>query len=107
MTRPHAAEPLAPAPEQPPRALDPADRPLQRVLDLVRAGLPITVREFALLQRESVSAFHKKAKRGVYDDFLIPGAIGPKRYSGVKVQRYLNGEIVDEARRVFGTRRRG
>jgi hypothetical protein len=75
---------------------------LQRVLRLVRLGLPLSAKEFALLLREDVATFHRKAKLGTYEGFRIPGAIGPKRYSGVKVRRYLAGEPVDESVSVFG-----
>jgi hypothetical protein len=67
----------------------------QRALDLCRVGAPLKASELALVMRKGIGQFHKLAKRGTYDDFLIPGALGPARYSGVKVQRYLNGEVVD------------
>src|SRR5687768_4917958 len=71
------------------------DRERERVLELVRLGLPISAREFALVRRVGVSQFHRRAKRGAYDEFRIPGEPGPKHYSGVKVQRFLNGEPIE------------
>jgi hypothetical protein len=82
-----------------------AEAARERALKLVSAGVPISAKEFAAIRREHVGTFHKRRKLGAFDDFVIPGAIGPKRYSAVKVQRYLNGEVVDEPRRSFGRRR--
>lgn len=76
----------------------------QRALRLIAAGLPITAAEFATIQRESRSQFHRKAKRGVYDDLKLKLATGPKSYSGVLVGRYLRGEELQPA--TFGRRKR-
>lgn len=80
--------------------------PRAAVLDLVAAGLPISAQEFAALERIGVAYFHKQAKRGVYDDFLLKPALGPKRYSGVLIARYLRGEAIDGPALGFGRRRR-
>lgn len=83
-----------------------AETARQRALDLARAGLPLNAREFALILGKGLSQFHKQAKRGAFEDFLLRPAFGPKRYSGVKVQRYLAGEVVDGPTLTFGRRKR-
>ncbi len=81
----------------------------QRALALAQAGLPLNAKEFALIRRLDVSTFHKKAKLGAFDEFLLRPALGTKRYSGVLVARWLRGEVLEESApaRVFGRKRRG
>lgn len=77
------------------------------MLDLVRSGLPISAAEFAILRRETVSWFHKQARRGAFDAFRIPGELGTKRYAGVKVQRWLDGEPIEADRTWAPGQKRG
>ena len=77
----------------------------QRAVDVASAGLPLCARELALVLRVGLSQFHRQAKRGAYDDFLLRPAFGPKRYSGVLVSRYLRGEVVDAPALTFGRKR--
>jgi hypothetical protein len=44
------------------------------------------------LWRIGRSEFFKLKKAGAFDAFLVRPAVGPKCYSGILVQRYLNGE---------------
>jgi hypothetical protein len=73
-----------------------------RALELIRLGLPISARELAALLRLGISQFHKREKAGAFDDLRIPGAIGVRRFSGPKVQKFLAGELLDDSPRVFG-----
>jgi hypothetical protein len=52
-----------------------------------------------------ISQFHKREKAGAFDDLRIPGAIGVRRFSGPKVQKFLAGELLDDSPRVFGRKR--
>lgn len=81
-------------------AVDPIASPdaeRARVLALVHAGLPLCVKDLAVIVRVSASQIHRREKTGAYVRLLLPGAFpGPKRYSGVLVGRWLRGEpLVD------------
>lgn len=70
---------------------DELDAARARALRLAEAGLPLCAKEVALLFREGVSQFYKKAKLGVYDVFKLKTYTGPKCYSGVLVSRHFHG----------------
>ena len=80
-----------------------AEAARERALALVHAGLPLGVRELALILRKGVSQVHREAKRGVYDDFRLRPALGPKRYSGVLIGRWLRGDVLNPP--TFGRKR--
>jgi len=39
-----------------------------------------------------VSQFYKNEQRGLYDIFKVDPPLGPKRFSGIKLARYVKGE---------------
>lgn len=53
----------------------------------------------------SRATFYRRERRGYYTDFLILPQLGPKAWSGEKVQRWLKGE--SRLRPMFGRRRAG
>lgn len=67
-----------------------------RAIKLAEAGAPLSAVEFAAIERIGISQFHKKAKRGIYDDFKLRPTLGPKCYSGVVIARYLRGEAIQD-----------
>lgn len=73
-------------------------------LDRAARGEPLALRDIAEIWRVSVSRAHRLEKAGQFDTFKLRPAIGPKRFSGVLVHRYLHGEPVYEP--VFGAKRR-
>lgn len=102
------ADVSTPAAEQHSRPLHASDGSCEtrraQALALAEAGLPLNARELAILLREELGHFYAKAKLGLFDDFLLRPALGTKRYSGVKVRRYLDGETLDVLS--FGRRKR-
>jgi hypothetical protein len=78
----------------------------QRAIDLAHAGLPLSAKEMALIFRMDVSTFHKKAKLGAFDDFRLRPALGTKHFSGARVARHLNGEVLEPPARHFGRTRK-
>lgn len=80
----------------------------QRAIELAHAGLPLSALEMALIFRETVSTFHKKLNRGVYDAFRLVPTLGDRHFSGARLTRYLNGEILEDvpASRNFGRKRK-
>ncbi len=75
----------------------------QRAIRVAAEGTPIGAEEFAAILRIGPSAFHRNAKRGLYDSFKLDPVLGPKCFSGVLVTRWLNGERLVEMS--FGRKR--
>ncbi len=73
------------------------------VRERIDAGLPLTIRDLAELFEVGIDQIYKNARLGKYDDFLLRPAFGPRKYSGVKVGRYLAGEALEELS--FGRKR--
>lgn len=88
---PHLSEQL-PQPgdvgtQEAPRALDAPAFDRHHPPDLV------DVHVLAAVFGVGVSQIYKRIKRGEFDKFAVhPQPIGPKRWSGVLLARYLNGE---------------
>lgn len=72
-------------------------------LRLAAAGLPLNVNDLAAILQIGKSACYRNAKVGTYDFLKLVPSVGPRCYSGVKVQRWLNGEPVEQPS--FGRRR--
>jgi hypothetical protein len=94
----------------PTRAFDPippidlTDDKTRAAIERAQAGEPLGGNELAEIFRIKHAQYHKLAKAGAFDVFLLKPAIGNKRYSGVKVYRYLCGDPVYEP--TFGRKRR-
>jgi len=67
-------------------------------------GEPLGPGEMAEIWRVKHTRFNQLEKAGAFDLFLLKPAIGQKRYSGIKVWRYLCGDPVYEPS--FGRKRR-
>ena len=78
---------------------------LSLALSRAARGEPLAAADVAAIFRISSGQFTKLEKAGAWEQFKLRPALGPKRFSGVLVQRYLNGEpLVDMS---FGRKRRG
>lgn len=97
-------------PETPVRAFDPipqidlSNQATREAIDRAQAGELLSGKELAAVFRIKHAQFHKLAKAGEFDPFLVKPAIGTKCYSGIKVYRYLCGDPVYEP--TFGRKRR-
>jgi hypothetical protein len=72
-------------------------------IERAKAGLPLSGKEVGDIFRVKHAQSHNLAKAGAYDAFLLKFPVGNKRYSGVKVYRYLCGDPVYEP--TFGRKR--
>jgi hypothetical protein len=61
-----------------------------------RRGELLSAREMALIFQVAPSHFHRRENAGAYDAFKVKPALGTKRFSGVLVARYLDGEPLFE-----------
>jgi hypothetical protein len=97
------------ATETPIRAFDPippidlGDDATREAIDKAKAGLPLGGVHMAAIFGIKHAQYHNLAKAGVFDAFLLKFPVGNKRYSGVKVYRYLCGDPVYEP--TFGRKR--
>lgn len=83
-------------------ASDSDDR--KSAIERAQAGELLSGPELAAIFRIGHTQFHKLAKLGHFRAFEVTPAIGQKRYSGIKVYRYLCGDPVYEP--VFAGKRR-
>lgn len=84
--------------------LDLSDEATRLAIDRAQAGEPLGGPDMTAIFRIKRAQYHNLAKAGAFDAFLLKPAIGSKRYSGVKVYRYLCGDPVYEP--TFGRKRR-
>lgn len=79
-----------------------ADRDAARVrataaaLAKARRGELLSARDMAFIFQVDPSHFHRREQTGAYDAFKVKPALGTKRFSGVLVARYLEGEPLFE-----------
>ena len=96
--------------ETPVRAFDPIepidlhDKATREAIERAKAGELLSAKELAAIFRIKHARFYQLVKAGRFDQFLAKPAIGSKCYSGVKVYRYLAGELVYDS--TFGRSRR-
>ena len=98
-------EVVTPALEAP----DPDDAAaLERSLARAKAGALLDVSDMQRIFRiRSASTFFGLQKRGMFDPFRVAFPVGTARYSGVLVQRYLEGlDVGESGRNFFGRKRR-
>jgi hypothetical protein len=79
-----------------------AERSTQ-ALEAAARGEPLGLADLAAIWRIDISTAWRREKAGEFDQFKLRPAIGPRRYSGVLVHRYLQGEPVYEP--TFAARR--
>jgi DNA-binding transcriptional ArsR family regulator len=82
------------------------DETYRAALGRARAGEMLTAVELRAILRISESTFRRHLRAGEYDAFRCHPRIGPARYAGLKVARYVDGEGVIDTDRVFGRRKR-
>jgi hypothetical protein len=68
-------------------------------------GELLTPHDMAEIFRMSAGQFSYWAKRGKFESFRVKAAVGRACYSGVLVQRHLNGEEVNAYVSTFGRKR--
>lgn len=72
-----------------------SETPREAAIRLARSGAPLSVAQFMAILGCSETTFHRRQKRGDFDRFRMKGNLGPyRRYSGVLVTRWLDGEAV-------------
>lgn len=73
------------------------DRPPQLLARDLADDLPALcgIGDLARVYRVRSSRAYVLLASGEFDKFLIPGAVGPRRWSGVRLQRWLCGEPLD------------
>jgi hypothetical protein len=81
----------------------PTDADRAQAIAKARAGDLLTAWEFAAILRIDWSRFYRRHRTGAYEAFQVKPQIGPLRFSGVVVSRYLDGEPVFQ--RTFGRKR--
>jgi hypothetical protein len=59
-----------------------------------RAGELLSARDLMAIFHLQPPGFYQRAKRGDFNRFLVQHPIGRRRYSGVLVARYLDGDPV-------------
>lgn len=96
--RHHILEPQASEPQQHEQAVDLRDRRIK-----VGESLPrrLTARDMCERLGFKSSAFYKAVKAGAFDSMEILPQVGPKAWSGVLVQQWLDGQAI----RTFGRKR--
>lgn len=80
------------------------DQAMREAIDRARAGELLGGKELGAIFQVKHAQFHNLMKTGAFDQFLVTPAIGRKRYSGIKVYRYLCGDPSYEP--TFGRKRR-
>lgn len=70
-------------------------------------GPLLNAREMARIFGVTVSQFYRRERSGQFDRFKVQPALGPRCYSKSLVERYLDGEPIDQPARVFGRKRHG
>lgn len=72
------------------------------------AGELLSALDLAAIFRIKPAQCHRLERAGAFEQFKVHPPIGPKRFSGFLVQRYLRGESLVEGQfveRSFGRRR--
>jgi hypothetical protein len=68
-------------------------------------GPLLNARELARIVGITVSQLHRNARAGKYDHLRVEPVTGPRCYSKHLIQRWLAGERIDQPARVFGRKR--
>lgn len=63
---------------------------------LARSGALLTIAHMAAIWSIGRSQAHRKERAGAFDAFKVTPALGPKKFSGSLVARYLDGEPIFE-----------
>ncbi len=81
----------------------PSDR--EDVLARAARGELLGPMDIAAIWSIGPSRFNALNQQGKFDRFKVTHAIGPRCFSGAKLHRYLQGEVIDDEP-VFGRKRR-
>ncbi len=76
-----------------PSGLDRSDARTRAVI-LARAGGLLGPGDLLLILGLSKSAYHRFAKAGAFDKFLVHQPLGTRKYSGALICRWLDGEDI-------------
>lgn len=74
-------------------------------LEKARRGELLTIADMAAIFGIGRSQAHRKERAGAFDAFKVTPTLGPKKFSGVLVAKYLDGEPVFEPLRSVRRRR--
>jgi hypothetical protein len=77
----------------------------REALARARAGEVLTPADLRAILRISEATYQRHSHAGAYDALRVLPKIGPARYAGLKVARYVDGLGMQDTDRVFGRRR--